>query len=89
LLAQYVLDAHSNGHHDVVHAVQLQSNKLGAAVTQAVVYLVDAASDAGYCYSALASAQLTPRDLRSPAAAAAALRLAKARLGMGAFTCGP
>ena len=86
-VAQFVVDANGDGHQDVVHGVQIKSNRVNSNVTEALVYLVDAKADAGYCFSAQASSQLSPADLKSAATASASLGRARTRLGIKRFVC--
>lgn len=85
--AQFLVDANGSGPHDVVQAVQIQSNRGNFEVTEALVYLSDSLSDSGYCYSSQASRELAPEHLFSAKAASAALSEARVRLGLKAFAC--
>ena len=86
-VAQFIVDANGDGHQDVVHAIQIKSNRVNSNVTEALVYLADAKVDGGYCFSAQASSQLSPADLRSAATASASLGRARTRLGIERFVC--
>ena len=86
-VAQFVVDANGDGHQDVVHGIQIKSNRVNSNVTEALVYLADAKVDAGYCFSAEASRQLSPADLKSAATVSASLGRARKRLGIKSFVC--
>ena len=86
-VAQFVVDANGDGHQDVVHGVRIKSNRVNSNVTEALVYLADARVDGGYCFSAQASSQLSPADLKSAATASASLGRARTRLGIKRFVC--
>jgi hypothetical protein len=87
LYSYYIFNRHKNNGETIVHGVSLKSNRDGASVVEVIVYLHDPNSELGFCYSADASAQLTPADLKSKAALKLALDRTKRRLGLKNFSC--
>jgi hypothetical protein len=84
--AQFVVDMNGDGQADVVQSIQIKSNRGNFSLTEAVVYLSTQDSRA-YCYSAIASGLLTPSDLRSASAIAAAVSRSKENPNQQKLTC--
>ena len=84
---QLLVNANGTRDTDVVQSVQIHSNRADHQVSEALVYLADPMSESGYCYSAQASRELTPENMGSVSLANAALKQARARLGITTFGC--
>jgi hypothetical protein len=84
---QLIVNANGTPASDVVQSVQIHSNRADHEISEALVYLADPLSESGYCYSAQASRELTPENMRSVSSANAALKQARARLGIPTFRC--
>jgi hypothetical protein len=83
----FFLDINRDSEMDVVYGMTVKSNREDAWVVEAAVYLSDSSTSTGYCYSAVASEQVQPEDLKKPSTVEAALRSALDRLGLSAFPC--
>jgi hypothetical protein len=87
LYPYYLLVQNKDDGEMIVHGVSVKSNRDGGSVTEVIFYLRDPKSELGFCYSADASAQLAPSDLRSSAILRLALDKSKRRLGLKNFSC--
>lgn len=87
LYPYYMFKQHTDDDKTIVHGVSLKSNRDGVSVVEVIVYLPDPKSELGFCYSADASAQLTPADLKSKAVLKLALDRTRRRLGLKNFSC--
>lgn len=71
----------------IVQGLDIKSNRYEAIVTVPIVYISHEASEGGYCYSDLASRQLTAADLVSQARTESTLQKARQRLRISKYEC--
>lgn len=83
----HYLDVNADGVLDFVASSAVKSNAFDGYVDEQVVYLSDAHSKGGYCFSESASASLQPKYMLSRAAIVRALAQEKARLNISQFSC--
>lgn len=81
------LDINGDGKPDVAASMTIRANSFDGDVDQPVVYLSNADTPGGYCYSAAASRNLEPAVMGSVGKVRQALDRERRRLGVPQFGC--